>query len=563
MKKFVTFAVVLCSIFCLSAQNTTENLYDYPEAYVEISSVSPQQLLQLSRQFSVDKVVKNESLFDVRLWLGPRDYADFLNLGLSYSFWRNNLKYGELEMATTCEQMAGWDRYPTYSVYCAMMDSFQRRYPSLCRVDTVLAETPNHHSLLAAYIGSNMSGEATRPQFYLASSIHGDEQLGFVLSLRLIDYLLQHYSDDIQVQNIVNQIDVWICPIENPDGMYYRSDDVIGGWSWGGSGSQRSNANGFDLNRDFPLIGQPTKDSYEPETQAIMEFAARHHFTMSASLHGGSELLNFPWDTWTESQCSHADSDWWWLIGRAFADTCHKYASSTYFMDEYDGVTPGGDWYVITGSQQDYMNYYQRVRESTIEISDDKSPDGDELPEYWNSLKASFLHYIEACLNGITGMVADSITGEPLEAKVWVENHDVNNSDVYSHLPEGKYFRPIKSGLYDVTFSADGYQSKTVSVQVVDGCAQQLDVQLVPIGVGIGETSVPTFKIYPNPVGDCLNITYEKGMKSQFGTVYDASGRQLFLFDLPDGSVQLNVSCLAKGLYFVKIGEKIEKFVRL
>lgn len=563
MKKFISLYIFLCFIFCLSAQNERNNLYDYPEAYVEIQSLTSQQLWQLSHQFSVDKVTKNESLFDARFWLGPYDYDDFLAAHLPFSLYEPTEKYGELEMATTYEQMASWDKYPTYSVYCAMMDSFQHRYPSLCRIDTILDETPNHHSLLAAYIGSNLDDAHTRPQVYLASSIHGDEQLGFVILLRMIDYLLQHYSDDIQVQNIVDQIDIWICPVENPDGMYSQSDDVIGGWSWGGSGSQRANANGVDLNRNFPLVGQPSKDSQEPEVQSIMEFASRHHFTMSATLHGGSEVFNFPWDSWTESQHLHADNDWWWMVGHNFADTCHKYAPSHYFTEEYNGVTPGGDWYVITGSQQDYMNYYQQDRDATIEISGDKSPDADELPDFWNYLNPSLLHYFEASLNGIAGVVTDSITGEPLEAEVWVENHDEDYSSVYSHLPEGKYFRPIKSGLYDVTFTVDGYQSKTIQVSVVDGLAQQVDVQLVPVEVGIRKTELASFKMYPNPVTECLHITCEKGMEFQSGAIYDEAGRLLFHFDLSGTEVLLDVSCLAKGLYFVKIGEKTEKFVRI
>ena len=553
MKKFL--GAILCSfMLCgLFAQQNQPDLFSLPEAYVDVTLQSPAQLQQLAHQFSVDKVVKNNGVYQVRLWLGPHDYQNFLNLGIAYTLYRRDGKWGELTMATTYEQMASWNKYPTYSVYCAMLDTFQRRFPTLCRVDTILAATPNNHSLFACYVGSNLDGSEQRPQFFYTSTMHGDEQTGFVMMLHLIDYLLNNYTTDPQVQNIMDNVDLWICPVENPDGMYARNDNSMGGSSWGGSGSTRANANGVDLNRHYPEVGQPAKN-YEPEIQGMIDFASQHHFVMSANLHGGAELYNFPWDSWTTNQVPHADESWWWLMGRAFADTCHEYGSNGYFTEEYDGVTPGGDWYVIDGSRQDYMNYYQHCREVTLEISEDKSPSGSQLPQFWTSLKHSLLNYIEECLNGFNGTVTDSITGEPLEALVFIQNHDINYSEVYSHFPEGKYYRPIKSGTYSVTYSAVGYVSKTVQVTTTDGTAQQVDVQLVPEGyVAVDEHSLQQLLVYPDPVGNTMNIRADEQWQNTEAMVYDATGRQVLSFTLSGETTTVDVSKLAKGTYFVQV----------
>lgn len=564
---FVTF---LCSlIFCgLFAQQHKNDLFTLPEAYVDVTVKSQAQLQQLAHLFSVDKVKKNNGLYQVRLWLGPHDYQSFMNLGINYSLAPRDAKWGELSMATTYEQMASWDRYPTYSVYCAMMDTFQTRFPSLCRVDTILAATPNNHSLLACYVGSNLNGSEQRPQFFYTSTMHGDEQTGFVMMLRLIDYLLNNYATDAQAQYIMDNVDLWICPVENPDGMYARDDNSMGGWSWGGSGSTRANSNGVDLNRSYPLVGQPAKN-YEPEIQGMMDFALRHHFVMSANFHGGAELYNFPWDYWTTNQMAHADESWWWLLGRAFADTCHLYGSNGYFTEETNGVTPGGDWYVIDGSRQDYMNYYQHCREVTIEISEDKSPSGSELPQFWTSLKHSLLNYVEECLNGFNGTVTDSVTGEPLEAQVFIQNHDINYSEVYSHFPEGKYYRPIKSGTYTVTFSAEGYNSKTLQVTTTDGTAQQVDVQLVPEGYqgggeedGIAANILPQLTVYPDPVGNMMYVRAEGLWQTAEAVIYDATGRQALSFTLAGETTAMDVSKLAQGTYFVRLRNTATKEVK-
>ncbi|MBP5663773.1 MAG: T9SS type A sorting domain-containing protein [Bacteroidales bacterium] len=557
MKKFFVAVLCLFTLCGLFAQQNQPSLFSLPEAYVDVTLQSPAQLQQLAHQFSVDKVVKNNGVYQVRLWLGPRDYQNFLDLGINYSLTPRTSRWGELTMATTYEQMASWNRYPTYSVYCAMLDTFQRRFPTLCRVDTILAATPNNHSLFACYVGSNLDGSEQRPQFFYTSTMHGDEQTGFVMMLHLIDYLLNNYTTDSQVQHIMDNVDLWICPVENPDGMYARNDNSMGGSSWSGSGSTRANAHGVDLNRNYPEVGQPAKN-YEPEIQGMIDFATQHHFVMSANLHGGAELYNFPWDSWTTNQVPHADESWWWLMGRAFADTCHRYGSNGYFTEENNGVTPGGDWYVIDGSRQDYMNYYQHCREVTLEISEDKSPSGSQLPQFWTSLKHSLLNYIEECLNGFNGTVTDSVTGEPLEALVFIQNHDINYSEVYSHLPEGKYYRPIKAGTYTVTYSAEGYVSKTVQVTTTDGTAQQVDVQLVPEGyVAVDAYSLQQLLVYPDPVGNTMNIRADGQWQNAEAVIYDATGRQVLSFNLTGENTSVDVSKLAKGSYFLQVRNNV------
>jgi hypothetical protein len=64
--------------------------------------------------------------------------------------------------------------------------------------------------------------------------------------------------------------------------------------------------------------------------------------------------------------------------------------------------------------------------------------------------------------------VTDSITGEPLNAKVFISGHDIDSSHVYTDPAVGDYHRLLKGGTYNVTFSAAGYISKTIQVQITD-----------------------------------------------------------------------------------------------
>lgn len=60
----------------------------------------------------------------------------------------------------------------------------------------------------------------------------------------------------------------------------------------------RENANGIDLNRNFPDQYRVTKDNeiQQPETSAVMKWILSEPFVLSANLHGGSLVANYPYD---------------------------------------------------------------------------------------------------------------------------------------------------------------------------------------------------------------------------------------------------------------------------
>ena len=94
------------------------------------------------------------------------------------------------------------------------------------------------------------------------------------------------------------------------------------------------------------------------------------------------------------------------------------------------------------------------------------------------SNKASLINYIKESLNGLRGIVTDSITGQPLNARVEIFGHDYDSSHVYSNLPVGNYNRYLSPGNYLVNFSAQGYESKSINVDIYSATPTVLNVQL-------------------------------------------------------------------------------------
>jgi len=558
MKKNLIITII-AAIIAVSA-TAQNNQLTYPATYVE-TVVDAATLQELAREFSLDQVKRNpDNTFNTRISLSYKDFDHFLSKQIPYSAFMPTR--ASVQMAQNYEQMiSGWNRYPTYNTYLAMMDTFQTRYPQLCKIDTILAATPNNHSILCAHISNNLNDNEGKPSIFYTSTIHGDEVVGYYMMLRLIDLLLTNYYTNTYITELVDNVDIWICPLHNPDGTYFESNNQINSWPT----STRYNSNWEDLNRVFPEVSMPvTKETYEPEVEAMMQFMGAHNFTLAANLHGGAEVFNYPWDSWTSSQRSHADADWWEYVGHNFANTCHQF-SNTYMTEENNGITAGGDWYVIYGSMQDYHNFYLGTRHVTIEVCDDKVLSSSQLPNYWGYAYLAFLNFIAEADNGIHGTVTDSTTGEPLQALVYITNHDLDHSYVETTLPYGDYHRPIKGGQYSVTYSAEGYLPKTIVTTIADGEKLVQNVQLSkPVGIPDYESRIT---VYPNPAHDFLTVELSDGMEIKNITLYDIQGRLVEADNysaLPSGNLRLDVSHIPAGTYILHIstadnGEIIRK----
>ncbi len=414
--------------------------------------------------------------------------------------------------------------------------------------------------LLALKISANTNLNKAKPRFLYTSSIHGDEPLGYVLMLHLIDSLLSGYGNVSRITKLVDNIDIYINPLANPDGTYSGGDSTI-------YGATRYNINNVDLNRSYPnsVYGQNLdSNKWEPETKAFIDYASKIHFTMSANLHGGSELVNYPWDSWSRLA---ADDNWWQCVSQEFADTIHKYSIPGYFADPDinggTGISNGYAWYDIYGSRQDYMNFYQHCRESTIEMSNDKIPFAGYLLTYWKYTNRSFFNYIEKSLQGIKGIVTDSSKGKPIFAKVFINGHDKDSSHVWSSLPDGDYHRLIYSGTYDLTFSATGYYSKTfknINVSGVCDSATVLNVKLVSLteNTNIINNSPEKFSIYPNPNDGVFNIKVSLPATSNpVFMIYNVLGKEVYSQSFTSNNgyndFKINLIGVQEGIYFGRL----------
>ena len=540
---FITsfFSIVSAQSILKQTNQALQEINRRGEVYFSFQLNDLTQIPEFSKTISISSIKGNT----VYAYANRKEFSGFSNKNTDFTVLTAPSELYPVQMSSDPKQVLTWNYYPTYNAYETLMINFAADHPAICKLITI-ATLASGRKILALRISDNVNTEENEPEFLYTSSIHGDELTGAILMLHLADYLLSGYGTDTRITKMVNNFDIVICPLANPDGTYKGGNSTV-------NGATRYNANSVDLNRNYPdpQAGQhPDGNATQPETVAFMNFAAQNTFTMSVNFHGGSEVVNYPWDTWAKVS---ADDTWWKYVCKEYADTVHLNSPVGYMTLYPSGITNGYAWYQITGGRQDYMNYYQHCREATIELSDTKLLTvASQLVDYWNYNYRSLLNYIEQSGYGLHGLVTDSLSGAPLQAKVFT-NFDKDSSNVNTDPQVGDYHRPLKAGSYNVTYSATGYLSKTITVQVSD---RQTTIRNVKLLKGTLSTNTlasekSVIKIYPNPVIGG-NTIIESQNPVQKLLVKDMNGRIVYS-STPQAS-RFNIECnWPSGVYLFQL----------
>lgn len=492
----------------------------------------------------IGRIVSIDRYRDGKLYLVINDltYNDFIKAGVPFAMTGLEERKPP-ESAKGIAEAYEWQSYPTYSQYDSIMRSFALDYPEICILDTI-GTSINGRLILVLKISDNAGiEEENEPKVFYSSTIHGDELAGFVLMMRLASFLLESYGVDEHTTALVNNLQIYINPLSNPDGTYGLGNTI--------TNPVRHNANGIDLNRNFPDPGLPGM-VIQKENADMIAFMRKHRFHLSANFHSGAEVVNYPWDRWSRI---HADDSWFYSLGRSYADTVHKYAGLYYFRDFDNGVVRGSEWYMINGGRQDFVTWELQGREVTIELHNIKQTPADLLEDLWRYNKRSLLYYLSAALTGVQGAVTDAGSGKSIVACIRIPGHDVDNSHVYA--TGGYYTRLIKSGIWDLHFSSAGYRDTLIrGIEVCKGVATLLNVAMEPGNSSPDTLVTDRMLVVPNPSDGRFSIYLPGSFEGEvsIGIVSSAgvlvhNGKYWFSQGLP---ILIDGRQFAPGLYFVR-----------
>lgn len=385
-----------------------------------------------------------------------------------------------------------------------VMQGYAKYFPHITRLYTI-GETVQGRSLTVIEISDNPGiHEPGEPEFKYVGNMHGNEVTGRETLIHLIAYLCENYGYDSDVTKLVNSTRIHIMPSMNPDGYAQAHEGDVDGVMG------RSNANSVDLNRNFPDRFGRTVSNRQPETQAVMQWIQEYPFVLSANLHNGALVANYPFDNDRSGHPSYTacpDDDIFRQVSLTYSNahpTMHLGRPCP--RDRYgfhNGITNGAAWYSVDGGMQDYNYLHSNCFEITIEQGCTKFPRASRLEGIWNDNRGPLLELIAEVHKGITGFVK-AVNGSPIaDATIDITGRD----HPVTTAADGDFWRLLVPGTYTVKVTASGYHSTSAMVVVLDSTATQVNFTLHRVGEEIATAMVETEAEPPPTVMQVTEVT--------------------------------------------------------
>jgi len=424
--------------------------------------------------------------------------------------------------------------YPTLSEIYESIDSVVAEHPDICKKLTI-GTSVKDRDIKCVVVSDNVNTEEIEPEMRVQGAIHGDEWTAATTTLVFLKTLTDNYSSDSACKYLVDNAEIWVIPVLNPDG--YVAD-------------QRTNANDVDLNRNCsyegPGQGGGSTAFSEPETKALRDLTMQdwpdiknfiNPFVAGLSLHGGEKCINTVWN-YTKSPLPQ-DSG---LIHTQALDYAADSKIDSYFNGKFWVAYPGASWYETHGDVNDWSYGECGTVDHTIEVHDTKH--ASDWPGVAEAHFAAMLEILTASTYGIWGTVKNG-SGDPLDAMIEIGIH--NNSDADSEplrfcrtdVTLGDYHKALLAGHYDVKVSADGYVSKIVE-NVEVGTEKSVEVSFVLDQTGTAQPDPGEWfgelSIHPNPTAGFCSFTFPETGFAGTLMIYDITGRSVLIRQTDPGT---------------------------
>ncbi|KAI3380316.1 hypothetical protein SNEBB_002747 [Seison nebaliae] len=347
------------------------------------------------------------------------------------------------------------DQYPHITSLYSIGQSVQKRELYVL----IVSKEPEKHIL-------------KKPEFKYIANMHGDEIVGRESLLDLIDILVSNYETSNEIRDLVDNVRIHIMPSMNPDGHELH---------------QRENANHVDLNRNFPDyhfdLQKKSQPTMEPEVNHVIDWLKRVPFVLSANLHGGALVANYPFDAYDENHNNKSpDDDLFQELASSYSRMMSEMYKGDKCPNEYfkGGITNGAKWYQLFGGMQDYNYFNTDCLELTIEMSCIKWPNLNRLTTLVQEQRLSLISFMTKVFGGIKGTVRDKNTNSFItNATISIDGNDhVVHSTVY-----GDFFRLLPSTEEEIviTCSHPNYIPISVKLRPHKTYAKVIQFKLIPI----------------------------------------------------------------------------------
>ncbi len=237
--------------------------------------------------------------------------------------------------------------------------------------------------ILAVKISDNPGQDETdEAEVLFVGCHHAREWISVEVAYYIALHLVDNYGVDPDVTDLVDNGEIWVVPMLNPDGHQYSVDSYR---LWRKNRRNNGGSYGVDLNRNYPegwggsgSSGIPSSDTYrgssafsEPETQALRDFFLAHPFEAMISYHSFSQLILYPWGNTYAKAPDHYKLD---VMAKDMRDLVKSVHGVDYTADKSSGL------YLASGTTDDWTYAETGIPSFTFELRPVSTFPGFQLP---------------------------------------------------------------------------------------------------------------------------------------------------------------------------------------
>ena len=378
--------------------------------------------------------------------------------------------------------------YPELEQILAQLHAAENDFPALCEV-VDLTETygtpPTFEGrhLFAIKISDQVAEDEDEPAFLLVGAHHAREIVAPVIALYAVEQLTQQYGVDPNLTALVDEYEIWVAPVWNPDGYehVFRTDNF---WRKNRRVFSPSDGVGVDLNRNYPVGWDAvcgggtatTSETYrgpepasEAETQTMIAFGRDRRFAKVADLHSAAREVRYatgclfhPFLAFLSSEAARL-AVW---AGYGTSLSCCAGGDIHFHMTNY------GSHAFLWETHSSFQPSYASARKEAARV----------FPSVLALLQRPA---------SLRGHVTDALTGKPLAARLtYVGVPFVHGETNGSDERWGRYHAFLPDGAHLLKFTAEGYYPRYYRIKVGPGGSQVMDIPMMPVSGDLGDATL-------------------------------------------------------------------------
>jgi carboxypeptidase T len=318
-------------------------------------------------------------------------------------------------------------RYHDYAEMVATIQAAQAAHPDIVQVQSI-GKSYQGRDIWAVKVSDNVAVDELEPEVLFDGLHHAREHLSVEQTLAILGWLTDGYGTDAAITRLVNQREIWLVPMVNPDGGEY---DIAGttyrAWRKNRQPNSGTTAIGTDINRNYGYhwacchgsSASKSSETYHgsaafstPEARVLRDFMlsrrvdGQQQIKAAITFHTAGEQVLWPYGytkTDVPADMTAADHAALVAIGK------HMAASN--------GYTPmqSSSLYVTDGDEIDWAYGTQRIWMYTFELYPSHSkvsgnarfyPADELIARETTRNKAAILYLIDhaGCLYSVIGM---------------------------------------------------------------------------------------------------------------------------------------------------------------